>query len=102
MLERPRVVLCNVQQRVANLLRGKVVVGHALKNDFKALQIKHPRHETRDTATYGPLRIKTKSRALKELAAEHLGLEIQHGQHSPVEVPSKLTPPSDSHYSEAV
>lgn len=74
-----------VQQRVANLLRGKVVVGHALKNDFKALQIKHPRHETRDTATYGPLRIKTKSRALKELAAEHLGLEIQHGQHSPVE-----------------
>ena len=26
-----------------------------------------------------------KSRALKELAAEHLGLEIQHGEHSPVE-----------------
>merc|ERR1712176_319388 len=28
---------------------------------------------------------KFKSRALKELAAEHLGLEIQHGEHSPVE-----------------
>ena len=99
-----------VQKQVATLLRGKVVVGHALKNDFKALKIKHPKQDLRDTASYAPLRsdaqvqglnsggdltssqpaapekgIKFKSRALKELAAEHLGLEIQHGEHSPVE-----------------
>ena len=81
-----------VQKRVADLLRDKLVVGHALKNDFKALQIKHPKQEMRDTASYAPLRAdapdgggRIKSRALKELAAEHLGLEIQHGEHSPVE-----------------
>ncbi|QDZ21444.1 exonuclease [Chloropicon primus] len=92
-----------VQQRVATLLKGKVVVGHALKNDFKALHVGHPKQDIRDTARYAPLRklelpgngaasvsppavhARFKSRALKELAAEHLGLEIQHGEHSPVE-----------------
>lgn len=33
------------------LLKGKVVVGHALHNDFQALKYIHPRGQTRDTTS---------------------------------------------------
>jgi predicted secreted protein len=42
------------QTRVAELLKGKVLVGHALKNDLDALMLKHPRSMIRDTAMYRP------------------------------------------------
>lgn len=69
--------------RVLELVRGKTVVGHALKNDLAALQIQHPWQYTRDTAKYEPF-MKQRfddgvlwPRKLKELMFEHLQTDIQ-------------------------
>ena len=72
---------------ISQLIKGRVVVGHGLKNDFRALKLKHPRRDQRDTAAFGPLKRAGRPRPLRELAAEHLGLEIQSGKagHSPLE-----------------
>lgn len=90
--------LSEVQATVAGLLHGRLVVGHALKNDLKALMLSHPRRLLRDTARYPPLMRKAphvggptaearrgRPARLQELAAQHLGLTIQTGEHSPVE-----------------
>lgn len=68
---------------VASLIEGKIVIGHALKNDFQALGLSHPWYDTRDTAKYTPL-MKTcertghlKARRLKELVQEKLNKKIQ-------------------------
>jgi RNA exonuclease 4 len=62
-------------------------VGHALKNDLKVLMLKHPANMTRDTSKYLPFKkyAKGKHPALKTLAKELLGLEIQSGKHCSVE-----------------
>jgi RNA exonuclease 4 len=90
--------LSEVQTTVAGLLHGRLLVGHALKNDLKALMLSHPRRLLRDTARYPPLMRKAphvggptaearrgRPARLQELAAQHLGLTIQTGEHSPVE-----------------
>ena len=43
-----------IRQKVQSILCDKVLVGHALKNDLRALGITHPWHSTRDTAKYEP------------------------------------------------
>ncbi|KAF8327895.1 uncharacterized protein EI90DRAFT_3126548 [Cantharellus anzutake] len=43
------------RQRVAQHLRGKVVVGHRLWVSLDALRLSHPADKTRDLATYFPL-----------------------------------------------
>ena len=62
---------------MATLLKGKVLVGHALKNDLKVLLLSHPRNMIRDTATHRPFMRhhhgKFRPRKLKDLAKEHLG-----------------------------
>ena len=58
-----------------------VVVGHALENDFEALEITHPISLVRDTAFYVPymrqVRTKLYSRKLSVLSSEELGIDIQ-------------------------
>ena len=39
---------------MAKLLKGKILLGHALKNDLDVLMLSHPRSMIRDTATYRP------------------------------------------------
>uniref|UniRef100_A0A7S4I7Z3 RNA exonuclease 4 n=1 Tax=Vannella robusta TaxID=1487602 RepID=A0A7S4I7Z3_9EUKA len=74
----------DVQKEVSEIIAGKIVVGHGLENDFKALLLSHPFGMTRDTAKYRPLqRKKNKPHSLKWLARTHLGIEIQTGEHSP-------------------
>ncbi|EFI28608.1 hypothetical protein CC1G_13634 [Coprinopsis cinerea okayama7 len=41
-----------VQQQVANLIKGKILVGHSLWNDLSVLGIPHPAVATRDVALY--------------------------------------------------
>jgi RNA exonuclease 4 len=53
-LENAELTLMECQTRVEELLDGKVLVGHALKNDLKALGITHLWFMTRDTAKYEP------------------------------------------------
>lgn len=76
-----------VQRRVADILKDRIVVGHALKNDFTCLYLSHPVARTRDTSGYKPFKklLKTKKPSLKRLAKEVLGVEIQTGVHSSVE-----------------
>ena len=42
------------QSAVAALLKDKVLIGHALKNDLDVLMLSHPRTMIRDTAKYRP------------------------------------------------
>jgi len=78
------------------MLEGRVLVGHALHNDLAALDLEHPPRLIRDTSTYPPLMSdpaaegregKARPRALKHLAEEHLGLQIQKGNqgHDPTD-----------------
>jgi RNA exonuclease 4 len=78
---------------VRNHLKGKILVGHALKNDLHALRISHPWYDTRDTGKYEPfMKVRFDDgvlwpRKLKELAKEKLGRDIQRPgvAHSPFE-----------------
>ncbi|KAL9182269.1 hypothetical protein ACHAXT_012921 [Thalassiosira profunda] len=69
---------------VGKLLLGKVLVGHALKNDLSALMLTHPREDIRDTARYKPFMRpsgrgggKLRPRKLRDLVFENVGRRIQ-------------------------
>jgi RNA exonuclease 4 len=74
---------CECTERVSQILEGKVLVGHALKNDMKALHISHPWHMTRDTAKYEPfMQVRFDDcvlwpRKLKDLVKQKLNRDIQ-------------------------
>ncbi|XP_040498709.1 apoptosis-enhancing nuclease [Ursus maritimus] len=84
------------QKEILKLLKGKVVVGHALHNDFQALKYVHPRSQTRDT-TYVPSLLHqpglhTRARvSLKDLALQLLRKKIQAGQHGHSSVEDAVT-----------
>eukprot|EP00560_Eucampia_antarctica_P004464 CAMPEP_0197842214 /NCGR_PEP_ID=MMETSP1437-20131217/46614_1 /TAXON_ID=49252 ORGANISM="Eucampia antarctica, Strain CCMP1452" /NCGR_SAMPLE_ID=MMETSP1437 /ASSEMBLY_ACC=CAM_ASM_001096 /LENGTH=302 /DNA_ID=CAMNT_0043452067 /DNA_START=488 /DNA_END=1396 /DNA_ORIENTATION=+ len=74
---------------VSSVIEGKVVVGHALKNDFDVLRLSHPWYLIRDTAKFEPF-MKTADKSiktydpnnlvpkkLKDLAKDKLGMQIQ-------------------------
>ncbi|KAF9087820.1 3'-5' exonuclease [Mortierella sp. GBA35] len=77
----------DAQKQVADIIEDKIVVGHAVHNDFKALMLDHPQRLIRDTSRYAPFRALTKGNtpSLKRLALEILGIKIQDGSHSSVE-----------------
>lgn len=76
----------DVQSEVAEILQGRVVVGHALKHDFKALLLDHPVRDVRDTSRFPPYKkLAGGTPKLQLLASELLGLEIQGGEHSSLE-----------------
>ncbi|KAL2817385.1 RNA exonuclease 4 [Aspergillus granulosus] len=76
-----------VQKEVAEILDGRILVGHALRNDLDALLLSHPKRDIRDTSKHPPYRkfAGGGSPRLKILASELLGLQIQDGAHSSVE-----------------
>lgn len=75
-----------VQKEVAEILQGRLLVGHALKNDLKVLFLSHPRRSLRDTSRYKPFRKFTSGRtpSLRKLAEDVLGVKIQQGEHDSV------------------
>eukprot|EP00961_Rhodomonas_salina_P222088 3003527-Rhodomonas_salina.2 len=85
----------DVRQRVASLVRGKILIGHAVHNDLKVLGLPHPPTLTRDTSLYLPLRRELAEKvqtyncsqppSLKNLSLQLLGKRIQEGEHCPVQ-----------------
>ena len=75
------------QQQTANILEDRVLIGHAVHHDLKALLLKHPSSMTRDTSLFPPFRAysKGKTPSLKKLSQQILGKEIQKNEHSSVE-----------------
>lgn len=76
-----------VQKQVSDILKNKIIIGHALKNDLQALMLDHPKPLLRDTSLYKPFRnpVTKRPRSLKDLALEHLKKVIQKGEHSSIE-----------------
>lgn len=85
--------LRDARKRILKILYGKLLIGHALKNDLKALGMSHPWWLIRDTARYEPFMqsfgpdASLWPRKLKDLSMEKLGSDIQsYGKpHSPYE-----------------
>lgn len=80
------------QEKVAELMQDRILVGHAIKNDLEVLLIGHPKRDIRDTSRHPTFRKLAKGRTpgLKKLAKELLGIEIQGGQHSSVSAVCKI------------
>uniref|UniRef100_A0A3Q2D2C4 RNA exonuclease 4 n=1 Tax=Cyprinodon variegatus TaxID=28743 RepID=A0A3Q2D2C4_CYPVA len=76
-----------VQREVADILQGRIVVGHAIHNDLKILLLDHPKKKIRDTQKYKPFRRIAKScrPSLKVLCKEVLNVKVQQGEHSSVQ-----------------
>ncbi|KAK9320094.1 ribonuclease H-like domain-containing protein [Lipomyces orientalis] len=76
-----------VQFKVGEILKDRVLVGHAVSNDLKVLLIAHPKRLIRDTSKHPAFRKLSKGRApsLKKLAKEYLDIDIQGDEHSSVE-----------------
>lgn len=45
-----------VQKEVAEIVKGRILVGHSLKNDLSVLFLSHPKRNIRDTSRYKPFR----------------------------------------------
>ncbi|KAM6167205.1 interferon-stimulated 20 kDa exonuclease-like 2 [Erethizon dorsatum] len=80
------------RSQILKILAGKIVVGHAIHNDFKALQYFHPKPLTRDTSQIPLLNRKAgcpenATMSLKTLTKKLLSRDIQAGKggHSSVE-----------------
>ncbi|XP_062816314.1 RNA exonuclease 4 [Anolis carolinensis] len=76
-----------VQAEVAGILKGRILVGHAVHNDLKILFLDHPKKNTRDTQKYKPFREQVKSGrpSLKLLCEKLLNVRVQASQHSSVQ-----------------
>ncbi|KAF8058643.1 ribonuclease H-like domain-containing protein [Lyophyllum atratum] len=76
----------DIQKQVADLLKDRILVGHAVFNDLKALLLTHPRPMTRDTQFYAGKHkvVKSKYVALRNLVKQEVGVAIQSGEHSSV------------------
>ncbi len=78
-----------VRSAVAELLKGRILVGHALRNDMRVLALSHPRHLTRDTSMYFRRRHGRPAKSapkLSTLVAKKLGVdEFQKGEHDSAE-----------------
>lgn len=76
------------QKQAAEIVKGKIVVGHAVKNDFQVLELDHSLSLIRDTSSFKPLRIpgrEKKTPSLKRLASYWLQESIQDGAHDSVQ-----------------
>lgn len=76
-----------VQAEVAGLMKGRILVGHDIRHDLEVLKLDHPRKDVRDTARFSAFKKygHGPKPALRVLAREILGVEIQTGQHSSIE-----------------
>ncbi len=77
-----------IQTKVCEMILGRIVIGHGLRHDFKAMVLNHPRKDLRDTAQYAKFRslMHGKTPSLKFLAGQFFGLtRFQEAVHSSVQ-----------------
>ncbi|NXI96580.1 REXO4 exonuclease, partial [Psophia crepitans] len=76
-----------VQKEVADILNGRILVGHALRNDLKVLFLDHPKKKIRDTQRYKPFRQRVKSGrpSLKLLCERLLNVQVQTSEHCSIQ-----------------
>lgn len=76
-----------VQTEVSAILKDRILIGHDIKHDLDALKLSHSPKNIRDTAKYPAFKKYGHGRkpALRNLAREVLGIEIQSGAHSSTE-----------------
>uniref|UniRef100_A0A8C5KKJ1 RNA exonuclease 4 n=1 Tax=Jaculus jaculus TaxID=51337 RepID=A0A8C5KKJ1_JACJA len=76
-----------VKREVAEMLKGRILVGHALRNDLKVLFLDHPKRKIRDTQKYKPFKTQVKSGrpSLKLLSEKILGIRVQQAEHCSVQ-----------------
>lgn len=77
-----------VQQQVADIIKDRILVGHALQHDLKALLLSHPPQLMRDTSKFKQFRKEYsngRTPALKKLAKGILRIDFQDQSHSSVE-----------------
>lgn len=76
-----------VQTEVAELIKDRLLVGHAIHHDLKVLFLDHPKKLIRDTSKYKPFRAAFGGRTpgLKALTERFLGVKVQTGEHSSVQ-----------------
>ncbi|CAK9436790.1 uncharacterized protein LODBEIA_P13120 [Lodderomyces beijingensis] len=75
------------QEKASSLMKGRIVVGHALSNDLDKLKLSHPWSMVRDTSCVPEFRASVggKKPSLKTLVRFYLGIGIQEAEHNPVE-----------------
>lgn len=77
--------------KVQQLLKGKILVGHALENDLKVLCLNHPWDQIRDTSVHPPfmkldhITGAYQARRLRDLSQSVLGKVIQQNEHDSLE-----------------
>lgn len=76
-----------VQKQVFDIIKDRVLVGHDIRHDLEALMLSHPPRDIRDTAKHASFRRFGNGRkpALRILARQLLGVEVQDGSHSSIE-----------------
>lgn len=76
-----------VQQEMSDLFTNRVLIGHDIKHDLEVLKLSHPPRDIRDTSKYQAFKKHANGRkpALRILAQQLLGVEIQGGSHSSLE-----------------
>ncbi|XP_069729426.1 RNA exonuclease 4 [Phaenicophaeus curvirostris] len=76
-----------VQKEVADILNGRILVGHALRNDLKVLFLDHPKKKIRDTQRYKPFkqRVKHSRPSLKLLCEKLLNIQVQTSEHCSIQ-----------------
>lgn len=78
----------DAQKKVSNILKDRILIGHAVIHDLESLLLSHPKSLIRDTSKHTPFRekyAKGKTPSLKKLVKEILNIDIQETQHSSVD-----------------
>lgn len=74
-----------VQSEVNEMLKGKIIVGHALHNDFRVLKLQYPTEKIRDTSKYFKPLFQGQTPSLKKLSECILGVTVQVGEHDSIQ-----------------
>ncbi|XP_071138287.1 uncharacterized protein [Mytilus edulis] len=76
-----------VQKEVCEILKDRLLIGHAIQNDLKVLYVSHPKNMIRDSSKYKPFRqlFEGRNPSLKKLTAKVLGVAVQEGEHNSVQ-----------------